>query len=84
MTPRRIKIMIAACWLWAAFCALGPVIGWNENVFKKVFSSKFHSFHLNILNMKNIPYEEIIYACCHYLHQLCSVYTEYFKMKIEF
>uniref|UniRef100_T1E1B3 Putative Octopamine receptor type 2 n=1 Tax=Cupiennius salei TaxID=6928 RepID=T1E1B3_CUPSA len=35
MTPRRIKIMIAASWLWAAFCALGPICGWNYNLFKK-------------------------------------------------
>ncbi|GFR06152.1 octopamine receptor beta-1R [Trichonephila clavata] len=35
MTPRRIKLMILASWLWAMFCATGPLIGWNENVYKK-------------------------------------------------
>ncbi|KAG8190759.1 hypothetical protein JTE90_024885 [Oedothorax gibbosus] len=35
MTPRRIKMMIFASWMWAAFCATGPLIGWNENIYKK-------------------------------------------------
>ncbi|XP_035212804.1 melanopsin-like, partial [Stegodyphus dumicola] len=35
MTPRRIRLMIFASWLWAALCATGPLIGWNRNVYKK-------------------------------------------------
>ncbi|XP_054707193.1 dopamine D2-like receptor [Uloborus diversus] len=34
MTPKRIKIMIAASWMWAMFCAIGPLIGWNKNEYK--------------------------------------------------
>ncbi|KAF8764867.1 trace amine-associated receptor 1-like [Argiope bruennichi] len=35
MTQRRIKLMILASWLWALFCATGPLVGWNTNVYKK-------------------------------------------------
>lgn len=35
MTPRRIKMMIAAAWIWSLICASGPLLNWNNIVYKK-------------------------------------------------
>lgn len=35
MTPRRIKMMIAAAWIWSLICASGPLLKWNKIVYKK-------------------------------------------------
>ncbi|XP_076348705.1 uncharacterized protein LOC143246230 [Tachypleus tridentatus] len=34
MNPRRILIMIAAAWCWSALCATGPLVGWNNIIYK--------------------------------------------------
>ncbi|XP_067137200.1 beta-1 adrenergic receptor-like [Centruroides vittatus] len=35
MNPRRIKIMIAATWIWSCICATAPLLGLNRIIYKK-------------------------------------------------
>ncbi|GIY07485.1 g_PROTEIN_RECEP_F1_2 domain-containing protein [Caerostris darwini] len=79
MTPRRIKLMILASWLWAMFCAVGPLIGWNTNVYKKGASQCGPALPKGIAAVSH----SILISTCNYLIPLAVMTFCYTKIFLE-